>query len=174
MDYSLIIRIDMLADLVRRCSFEDTIPINPSDIIHKLEGEILNPKVKKDHVDFMIEKNGDSFKIYIDNDDKFMLAKALGWLFINMGYIIDKNKWKNADNYIQSIYADYSNNRVENEYKAELFALALLMPKNDFIEQVDNNCDEKTKDVNIKNIKDFFNVTIDLICKRGKILGVLA
>ena len=174
MDYDVIIEIDKLADLVRRCCLENTIPVNPEDIIYKLEGEILKPMIKKDHVDFKIEKNGNRFRIYIDSDSKFMLAKALGWLFINMGYIIDKKKWKDAEDYIQSIYTCYSNSRVENEYKAELFALALLMPKNDFIKQVDNNCDKETSEVNIDNIKDFFKVTIDLICKRGKMLGVLA
>ena len=42
MDYDVIIEIDRLADLIRRCCLENTIPVNPIDIIEKLQGEIYH------------------------------------------------------------------------------------------------------------------------------------
>lgn len=114
-----------------------------------------------------IRKIGGSFEIVLDGlkPDKrklFSLAHELGHLFVHMGFG-DRAKWNVERDYIES-YA--RNGYDEEEYQANEFAAALLMPENEFKSLY-------AQKQSIAEIAGFFGVSTDAAEVRAKWLGLL-
>lgn len=148
-------------------------PVDLELIVNQLRGKIAEETLDED-ISGKIEKNEEHFTITLNNNHSqsrknFTIAHELGHLFLHMGYMIDKDKWNSIDKYIDSPY--YRIGHSEEEYEANQFAGALLMPQDEYKNFVDNNKDSDNSIV-VSKISEHFNVSDDAALTRGKWLGI--
>ncbi len=127
-------RIGEIADHIRT-SLELTVPVDVQVAVKRLRGEITTVHALDGDVDAQIEKTGNrSFRITVAESwprrDLFSVAHELGHLFIHMGYLIDPAKWATIGTYKDSVRYRYG--YTEEEYEANEFAGAFLMPTDKF------------------------------------------
>lgn len=164
---------DFVEDLRKKANLGVTITKDELiDLISKLGGKVDFAELSLD-IDGKIEKKQDNFLITLNKNviseerQKFTLAHELGHLFIHMGFLNDK-KWKKEKEFIDSTF--YRKGYSREEYEANEFAAALLMPKDEFIKKArefseNNRC-------NINELADYFEVSIEAALTRGKWLGI--
>jgi Zn-dependent peptidase ImmA (M78 family) len=151
-----------------RCIFNIQIPItNIEEVVGKIGGI-----VKYDGKCSYIEKSKQAFTIHVENNKdykikNFKVAQQLGKLFLYTNFILEHELFKkdNTITFKDSLYQEGSTNWI-NE-----FALALLMPRNKYIEEVDKNTNGNL--VNTEAVAEYFDVSISTASWRGKRLGVL-
>jgi len=113
-----------------------------------------------------IYKNNKGFVIVIpsyQNEEKIFIANGLEHLFLHMSYQIDNKLYNSMDKY-------YSSDVIQ-EYQANRFALALLMPKYEYKKIMDRYTIENT--VNTNEIVEYCKVSIFAAYNRGEYLGYL-
>lgn len=153
--------------------FEIQIPIKDIDeVVTKLGGHVEKKVNFGDISDGSIRKLDDnSFVIFVSpfqsvERRKFTIAHELGHLFLHMGYKINSDLWKKQEN------ATYyrSGDSIE-EYQANEFAAAFLMPQAKYKEIMDENTDGNM--VETGKIAEYFGVSVSAASNRGKFLGYL-
>ena len=143
------------------------------DIVKKLGGTIENRVDFDDFCEGTIRKSGEnSFIIALspfqmEKRKVFTIAHELGHLFLHMGFMIDKELWEKQN---QKIYTRFGAS--EQEYQANEFAAALLMPEKVYKEVMDLNSEENG--INMSKVAKYFNVSVSAAINRGKFLGYLA
>jgi len=147
------------------------VPVDLCQVIESLGGEIWEEELDRD-ISGKINKVDEKFMITLnslhpDNRKNFTLAHELGHLFLHMGYITDPEKWANINEYVDSPY--YRIGYSEEEYEANQFAGALLMPRDEYKKFLDANGDGNR--INISKISRYFNVSDEAALTRGKWLG---
>jgi Zn-dependent peptidase ImmA (M78 family) len=126
-----------------------------------------------DAYDGTIKKTGEnSFEIAISpyqsaKRKKFTIAHELGHLFLHMGYLLDPDLWNVQD---EKIYRRFGTN--EEEYQANEFAAALLMPKEEFEKTVSELAEGSRIDV--QQVADHFKVSVSAAKNRGYFLGLFS
>lgn len=140
---------------------------NICDIVTKLGGSVKTDGLLSYYSDCKIEKRDDSFVIYVPMNQpekrlKGVVANALGYLIIHLGYKINKDLWSSFPN---KTY-DCEHNEKTNEFSA-----SLLMPKWEYRKKIDEFTDDRQ--VNISEVARYFGVYADLASFRGKSLGIL-
>ena len=165
-------RINELAQDVIK-AYEITIPIdNITSVVEKIGGKVVSSNSLDVFCDGSIKKENDSFSIiipeYTSNKERyhFTVAHELGHLFLHMGYQIDKDLWNSSDG---AIFNRYGNS--EEEFEANEFAAAFLMPKDEYIKVAEKNLNGDS--VDIRKVADYFKVSVDAASYRGKWLGYL-
>lgn len=118
-----------------------------------------------------IKKQNDRFVIYVSPDlnperKQFAIAQALGHLFLHMGYTISPLLWNQQKN-----MTCYTSKSPLEEYQANEFAMALLMPKTEYKKILDKYTTEN--EVETGKIADYFGVSVSLASARGKSLRYL-
>lgn len=139
--------------------YKINIPIyDIEEVVKKLGGSI---KVDKNLIfNGKLKKDNNSFIIYIPNicknRSKFIIAHEIGHLVLHTDKFggIDKKNYTN-----------------EEEFEANQFVKALLMPKQEFLYSVKKNTDDIY--VNVRNIAEEFDVSISAVINRGKFLEVI-
>ena len=152
------------------------IPItNIDDVVEAIGGTVKELPYAKLRCDGQIQKcSTDSFVILISEKQpiprrNFTIAHELGHLFIHMGYL-DKNGLWEAQN-STTVYNRVGAN--DDEYKANEFAAAFLMPKEEFYNSLQRHKDPSGSTVNMKEVADEFHVSLSAAVNRGKFLGYL-
>lgn len=152
--------------------FDINIPItNIDEIVKKIGGEVKVSSSLSEYSDGLIRKTqGDEFEIVVSeyqppNRRNFTVAHELGHLFLHMGYMIDEKRWEKQ----KDIY--YRKGNSQEEYEANEFAAALLMPKDEYKRIMDKYTDGDTVDTS--KIAKEFNVSTNAASNRGKWLGYL-
>lgn len=97
----------------------------------------------------------------------FTIAHELGHLFLHMGYLISKDTWDQQSNSCQ--FARFGAN--EQEYQANEFATALLMPQKEFKEKIEEYSSGNF--VNMAQVANYFYVSISAATNHGRFLGYL-
>ena len=154
-------------------SLDLSIPVSLEQVVAKLGGELSRQKLPES-VDAIIYKMGDAFQIVISEDskagnrDRFSIAHELGHLFLHMGYLIDPEKWASTPEYKDSVYLRYGYS--EEEFEANEFAAALLMPRSAYAAAVEKytvagRCD-------VAKLADHFQVSKKAALIRGRWLGI--
>ncbi len=167
------LKINNIADKIRKALDITTLPYEPSDAIKKLGGTITY-NVNDYNVDAILKKTGEnSFNINLNpnrhiNRDRFTLAHELGHLFLHMGFIVDKEKWDSISTDDIIFFRD--NNYSIKEYEANEFAASFLMPKDEFIEIAEENL--TGNNYNLNSISEYFRVSVQATENRGKWLGI--
>ncbi len=165
-------QIDRLAAIVRDvCQL--TTPIDMEEAVARLRGNI--EWVDEAEFEASIEKQGNGFQILIskevsENRRRFSIAHELGHLFIHMGYLVDEEKWKSVGTYTDSVY--YRFGYTTEEYEANEFAAALLMPRDEFILIARRNYNGDA--YHISPIAEHFQVSADAALNRGRWLGIFS
>lgn len=151
--------------------YDIKIPIlDIDDVVKRIGGEIKSDDLLSEYSDGYIKKKGDSFQIVVSlyqprKRRNFTIAHELGHLFLHMGYMIDSEKWENqTDRY-------YRKGNSDEEYEANEFAAALLMPKKEYKKILDKYTEGDI--VYTTKIAKEFNVSVNAAANRGKWLGYL-
>lgn len=167
------IGIEELASKVRS-DFNIPCPIvDIKTIIKENLGGFYSEEDLEDLLNGKIEQINDSFCITIDQKTEnkiFAYAKALGHLFLHLGFHYDAKKWKELTEYKAS--AKYRLGFSVDNFEASAFSLALLMPRNDFLFFIKGNYNKDTNTLDLQKVADYFNVPIKDVRTRGKALGV--
>lgn len=147
-------------------------PINDIDnIVKRMGGRVVEDYLLDGFSDGKIRKLGeDNFEISVSpfqsNERRnFTIAHELGHLFLNMGFETNDAKWT-AQN-----VEYYRNGNSDLEYQANEFAVAFLMPKDEYIKIMDENTVGDM--VNTTRIAEYFHVSTEAAANRGKWLGYL-
>lgn len=167
-------RINNLADEVRNI-FSISSPVQDIEaVVRMIGGEVIQKVELENYADAKIEKLGDSFRITVLADQpitrrRFSIAHELGHLFLHMGYCIDEDLWNsNKDN---SYFRSFSG---EKEYQAHEFAAALLMPKNEFKNEMSKHFNSEEFFYDMEAVAEHFNVSEEAAINRGRWLGILS
>lgn len=158
---------DLSADIID--TYDIHIPIyDMNDVVTTLGGYI---EENKNICDSAIRKQNDGFVIYIPSSynverKQFAIAQELGHLFLHMGYKISPKLWNKQRNmfYYESKYP-------LEEYQANDFAEALLMPKNVYKKVLDQYT--VGNKVQTAKIAEYFGVSVSTAYSRGNSLGLL-
>lgn len=159
---------DLTADIID--IYDIHIPIhNINDVVTALGG-YLNENADICNSDVM--KQNDGFIIYIPSSysaerKQFAVAQELGHLFLHMGYKISPKLWDNQRNMVY-----YESKSPLEEYQANDFAEALLMPKDVYKKMLDQYT--VGNKVQTAKIAEYFGVSVSTAYSRGKSLGLLA
>lgn len=159
---------DLTADIID--IYDIHIPIhNINDVVTALGG-YLNENADICNSDVM--KQNDGFIIYIPSSysaerKQFAVAQELGHLFLHMGYKISPKLWDNQRNMVY-----YESKSPLEEYQANDFADALLMPKDVYKKMLDQYT--VGNKVQTAKIAEYFGVSVSTAYSRGKSLGLLA
>ena len=95
----------------------------------------------------------------------FTIAHELGHLFLHMGYKINQEIWERQE------VTYFRKGDSEEEYEANEFAAAFLMPKKVYKEIMDRHTEGNI--VYTSKIAEEFNVSVKAASNRGKWLGYL-
>lgn len=128
----------------------------------------LEARIRRDGEKFVIELEKSSLN---SERNRFSIAHELGHLFLHMGFIFDEEKWNNKEDYSDSVYYRFGHS--EEEYEANEFAAALLMPKEHFQKVCLKNLENGTE-YNITKIAEAFKVSEEAALTRGRWLGLFA
>lgn len=164
--------IDTIADLARE-AFDISAPIRDiADAVFRLGGYIEEVDDFSRLYGCAVEKTGEGcFVIYVPRGQiatrrNFTVAHELGHLFLHMGYKINERLWEAQT---ENPYCIAQSGR--DEYQANEFAAAFLMPRREY----DWKLRELTTDgtVRIREVADYFNVSVEAATNRGKALGYI-
>lgn len=150
-------------------AYDIHIPIHDmNDVVTMLGGCI---EENNSVCDSAIKKQNDRFVIYIPSSysterKRFAVAQELGHLFLHMGYKISQKLWDKQKNMVY-----YESKSPLEEYQANDFADALLMPK-DIYKKVLEQYTTGNK-VQTAKIAEYFGVSVSVAYSRGKSLGLL-
>lgn len=173
MNYETREYINKLADCVRDV-YKIPFPVEDmAPIVKEIGGEIEEKIDLNSYCDGTIRKISDnSFHIVISPTQNrqrknFTIAHELGHLFLHMGYGISKEVWKRQD---EVEYRRFGAS--EQEYQANEFAAALLMPREIYLRKVNDLAINGTVDMD--QIARKFNVSLSAAINRGRFLGILS
>lgn len=151
--------------------YDISIPIQDIDlVVRNIGGSIVETSELSEYSDGFIRKIDDSFEIVVsrqqpENRRNFTVAHELGHLFLHMGYEIDPDKWDGRQN------TYYRKGNSNEEYEANEFAAALLMPRAEYKRVMDMYTEGQF--VHTARIAEAFNVSVNAASNRGKWLGYL-
>lgn len=161
---------ELTKDIIHKYNIQ--IPINNIDeIVIRMGGRLRESSDLSEYSDGVVRKlDENSFEImvskYQGNERKnFTVAHEIGHLFLHMGYKIDPEKWR------QNCRTYYRNGDSQEEYEANEFAAALLMPKEEYRRVMYKYVKENWVDTS--KIAQEFHVSVNAASNRGKWLGLL-
>lgn len=164
--------INRLAESIRTACELGT-PVDVHAAVRRLGGEL----VEEDDADFeaKIERVGTGFRISLgpqphEQRRRFSVAHELGHLFLHMGYLIDESKWQKVGAYTDSVYYRFGYNT--EEFEANEFAAALLMPRAEFAQIAQRY--QRGGAFRPQSIADHFAVSAEAAVNRGRWLGLFS
>lgn len=143
-----------------------------TEIIKNIGGNVIQKYNFDSYYDATVMKTNDMFYIAIPiiNDiqrKNFAIAHELGHLFLHMGFKTNIEVW---DNQVLNKYIRFS--MIEQEIQANEFAASLLIPKDEYINEIKQQT-KNNQDIDIKAISKKFNVGYILAYNRGYYLKIL-
>lgn len=159
--------------------YEIEIPISSKfediEAVVKKIGGCIDIKEKFDDLcdGTIIKKPDGSFQIAISKHrppqrQAFTIAHELGHLFLHMGYRTNTALWEAQD---QKVFRRFGSS--EQEYQANEFAAALLMPREKYEEILLRNKNKLEDGYDIGAVADHFHVSKAAALNRGRFLGYL-
>lgn len=164
--------ISELTDKIRE-KYSITTPIQDmTEIVKKIGGNVIQKYNFDSYYDATVMKTNDTFYIAIPiisdmQRKKFAIAHELGHLFLHMGFKTNVEVW---DNQVLNKYIRFS--MIEQEIQANEFAASLLIPKDEYINEIKQQT-KNNQDIDIKAISEKFNVSYVLAYNRGYYLKIL-
>jgi len=156
-------------------------PIDLKEAVIRLGGELIENNSLEGDVEAKIicasEAEKVNFKIIINNQKyssrkKFKIAHEIGHLFLHMGYLTDF--WGEMNEYTDRDYSKVG--FIMEEYEANEFAAAFLMPKDEFKKIAEEKIDEDELGIeyfyNLNEIAKYFGVSRSAVLTRGMWLGI--
>ena len=162
---------NLIPDLVKvlKDSMSIKYPIKDmEEEVKKLKGKIIrDEKTVKPEIKGT-EKG--TFVIILPKDikkeeERYFVARELGYLFLHMGYLINPVLFKDYNN------KTFSDNMLETKLEAKEFALEFLMPTEEYIKYVRETFDKNI--VDIVKIANHFVVPVSLALEKGEIINAM-
>lgn len=154
-----------------------SIPIKDMrEVVKKLGGYVhsKNAFIEEDQLPGTVKKvDENSFAIKIDRfffeeeREKFAIASELGHIYLHMGYHYLPEVWREHEDDVYFLFDED-----DHKYQANYFASAFLMPEDIYKEKIEENTDENGR-IDIKNVANYFNVSVPAATNRGKRLGLI-
>ncbi|MBR0429701.1 MAG: ImmA/IrrE family metallo-endopeptidase [Lachnospiraceae bacterium] len=147
---------------------------NIDELVERLGGRISSENALIGDTDGKVYKTQDaSFVIEISPTQSFerrnfTIAHELGHLFLHMGYLTSPKTW---ECFPENVPFERKGNS-EEEYQANEFAAALLMPKNIFIQKVNEYAIDGF--VDMKKVAEYFRVSPSAAVNRGRFLRIIS
>lgn len=164
--------INRLAESIRTTCELDT-PVNVNAAVERLGGHLI----EANDADFeaKIERIGTGFRISLgpqphEQRRRFSAAHELGHLFLHMGFLIDESKWAKVGVYTDSVYYRFGYNT--EEFEANEFAAALLMPRAEFAQVAQRH--QRSGAFRPKAIAEHFDVSVEAAINRGRWIGLFS
>ena len=166
--------INKIAEKIRSLLNVENDNFNIEDVVESINGSIVLDPLCEDEARIVKVAN-DSFEIRISDCFKsnkrfrFTIAHELGHLFLHMRYLINEEKWNSLENgtsHARNVNTPYN----VYETEANEFAASFLMPKDRFIEVAERTSDRDS--YNLDKIANIFNVSVEAVEIRGKLLGI--
>lgn len=164
--------IEQMAELIRQ-QYNIQIPITDIDqVVEKIGGKVVEDPTLDYISDAYIRKTGENtFEIAISPDQtethrNIKIAKRLGDLFLHMGFHTTLDKWTAQIDSIPYVLEDH-----KKQYQSLAFALAFLMPKEEFDQVLRKFL--VGENTNIRKTAEYFHVPITAVEERGISLGCL-
>lgn len=166
--------IDEIANSVRKMY---SVPMPISDISKIVE--LIGGVVKYDDAElselsdgYIKKTSAGSFEICVSSKcslerRNFTVAHEIGHLFLHMGYRTNPELWKSVSNDL--VYNRFGHS--DEEYQANEFAAAFLMPEDVFVDALKRN--SNNKNVDITPVANLFGVSVGDAVARGRWLGYL-
>ena len=154
--------ISELTDKIREKYNIKTTIQDMTEIVKQIGGDVIQK--------YNFDSYYDAIAIPIINDTQrknFAIAHELGHLFLHMGFKTNIKVW---DNQVLNKYIRFS--MLEQEIQANEFAANLLMPKDEYINEIKQQT-KNNQDIDIKAISKKFNVGYILAYNRGYYLKIL-
>lgn len=156
-----------ILEITPRVDMENIVKVLSGDIQYAEEIDGREASIEK------IDEGDLKFRITLPLDaherrNRFTIAHELGHLFLHMGYLVDEDKWDKTPYYKDSAY--YRSGHSAEEYEANEFAGALLMPRKEFIRIAKENLEDDY--YNVSKIADYFDVSVKAAKVRGRFLGL--
>lgn len=155
-------------------------PYTVEDVVKKLNGKIVKLPTEIIIYDFIVNKDGDSFIIYINSimselSQNHSIAKAIGHLLLHMGYCNGLEKWERSDVYVENYFHEQHKHRnietVQWEFaEAQCFSNFIQMPPDTFRDICRSHCDDDT--YNTVEIAKELGVSVDRVRRHGKGLAL--
>lgn len=156
-----------------RNSFNFETPLDMNSVVEVLGGKIVylqqteEAVINDDESGSFIISISDEYKNFISRTN-FSIAHEIGHLILHMGYSFKDKKIIKKDGQ-NSIYQRYGNSK--EEYEANEFAGAFLMPEEEFKDRVNIHTD-KYNLCSIKSVAEDFCVSNQAVIIRGKFLKI--
>lgn len=137
-------------------------------VVHQMGGEIILADKQMDNE--YIQKSCYGFRIIMHPQKDwrrflFQTARQIGHLFLHMGYQTNLSIW---NSYKPDI--PFMSKTAEQEFHANEFASAFLMPEHKFKSVAEMHCTDGNVDT--KKVAEYFGVTVSAASMRGKSLGI--
>jgi Zn-dependent peptidase ImmA (M78 family) len=138
-------------------------------IVRNLDNMAINASIKKEKYNkFIINLNGkDPYSM-----DRFIMAHTLGHLFLHMGFLVNKELWRNHKLFIDSPYYKTPVISSCKEKEADKFAMFFLIPIEEFIQQISNK--RVLTRNNVKEIADYFTVRPIVVISMAREIGYIS
>lgn len=159
-------------ELIENLATDIIIATNTSIPILSIHDFILNIKgIMIETDNYSVMRNNKSFIVTTPKTDnitgqKFRIAELLGHLFLHMGYMINDEIWNAQKNYEPY---DENSGGIDYTYQANEFALALIMPKKEFIAKIEEYSNGNMVDT--PKLADYFKTNINTASLRGTLFG---
>lgn len=160
---------ELVNDLIKELNIK--IPINNIDeIVTLLGGKVIENTEK--FYDCGIEKTGrNTFNLYIpagriDLNRNIYIASKLGRLFLHTDFLNNNDEYNLNDCFVFNNKECY-----ESIYQENYFGSALVMPYKEYKKQMDIHSQGTI--VYTRKIADYFGVSTNMACWRGKQLGLI-
>lgn len=164
--------INSLAETIRD-GLDLKTPVDVEAAVSRLGGELCEESALEGKMEALVRKTGERFQIVLCADKpatrkRFSIAHEMGHLFLHMGYLLNPDTWREAQDYQDAVYFRFGYGTEEAE--ANEFAAAFLMPESEFGKMVERH----TKDgrCSVQAIADHFNTSKDAVLTRGRLLGL--
>ena len=173
MDISTRKLIEEIANFVRKM-YSVPMPISDISKIVELIGGVVKDDFELSELsDGYIKKTSSaSFEICVSSKcslerRNFTVAHEIGHLFLHMGYRTNPELWNSISDDLVYNCSDQS----DEEYQANEFAAAFLMPEVEFEDVLRQNSDLDIVDMN--SVAHYFGISVAEAVTRGKWLGIL-
>ena len=153
---------NLVEDIYKNFNIKEPLNSNLQKVVQEVGGVLIEGNktgIKKTENGFIIELKGE----YTTEEKKIKVYELVGYLFIVMGYSIDKDIWKKSK---------FSNFQfIKNKPLLTYFAYSFMMPKTEFLRMWEL-CREDCA-IDTVSISERYGVSLQTVSVRSKFLGLI-
>ncbi|MDI7165970.1 ImmA/IrrE family metallo-endopeptidase [Leptospira santarosai] len=160
-----------------RMFLELKVPLDLVQSVEKLGGRVFEDENLPFEALIKKDEKSNKFEIRLQGNHsevrkRFSIAHEIAHLILHMNYDYKNHSWLGETEYKDSVLYRYG--FTKEEYEANEFAAAFLMPAEEFKLISDKNYHSESEIYKIKPIAEYFKVSMDAVKNRGRWLQIFA